>query len=61
MPHESRSSSRKRTPPETTNAIALDALPEEGCSTRALHLEGRFEGINGGEYHAEGSSALEMG
>lgn len=39
--------------------MLLDAFSEEGGSVGALRLEGRLEGVDGGEDHAEAGGTFE--
>lgn len=51
--HERRSGRRKGAPPETSDAVRLDALSEDGGAPGSLSLERGFEGVDGRQDHAE--------
>lgn len=55
--HKSRRGRRKRAPPETADAVRLDALAEDGCPARSLGLQRGFQSVDGRENHAEGGGA----
>ncbi len=55
MPHESGTRGGERTPPETTDAVLLDAVAENGRAARALCLERCLESVYRGQDHAKRS------
>lgn len=57
VPHERRCRRSKGAPPETADAVRLDALAKDGSPARSLGLERGFERVDGGQDHPEGGGA----
>ena len=55
--HKRRRGRRERAPPETAEAVRLDALAEDGGPARSLSLKRGFESVDGREDHPEGGGA----
>lgn len=55
--HKSRRGRRNGAPPETTDAVRLDTLPEDGGASGPLSLERSFQSVDGCQSHPEGGGA----